>query len=48
MYKAVLENVNSEYELYNKILKYFMHNANSPLGENVGSFTYKYSLTYDD
>ena len=27
--------LNSEYELYNKIVKYSMHNANSTLGENV-------------
>ena len=41
MYKAVLENV--EYELYNKIVKYSMHNANSTLGENVRYFMYKYN-----
>ena len=40
--------LNSEYELYNKIVKYSMHNANSTLGENVRYFMYKYNLTLDD
>ena len=38
----------SEYELYNKIVKYSMHNANSTLGENVRYFMYKYNLRLDD
>ena len=33
MCKAVWKMLNSEYELYNKIVKYSMHNANSTLGE---------------
>ena len=40
--------LNNEYELYNKIVKYSMHNANSTLGENVRYFMYKYNLTLDD
>ena len=40
--------LNSEYELYNKIVKYSMHNPNSTLGENVRYFMYKYNLTLDD
>ena len=40
--------LNSEYELYNKIVKYSMHNANITLGENVRYFMYKYNLTLDD
>ena len=40
--------LNSEYELYNKKVKYFMHNANSTLYENVRYFMYKYNLTLDD
>ena len=40
--------LNSEYELYNKIVKYSMHYANSTLGENVRYFMYKYNLTLDD
>ena len=40
--------LNSEYELYNKIVKYSMHNENSTLGENVRYFMYKYNLTLDD
>ena len=40
--------LNSEYELYNKIVKYSMHNANSTLGENVRYVMYKYNLTLDD
>ena len=40
--------LNSECELYNKIVKYCMHNANSTLGENVRYFMYKYNLTLDD
>ena len=40
--------LNSEYELYNKIVKYSMHNANSTLGKNVRYFMYKYNLTLDD
>ena len=40
--------LNSEYELYNIIVKYSMHNANSTLGENVRYFMYKYNLTLDD
>ena len=38
----------SDYELYNKIVKYSMHNANSTLDENVRYFIYKYNLTLDD
>ena len=38
----------NEYELYNKIVKYSMHNANSTLGENVRYFMYKYNLRLDD
>ena len=30
--------LNSEYELYNKIVQYSMHNANSTLSENVTYF----------
>ena len=37
--------LNSEYELYNKIVKYSIHNSNNTLGENVRYFMYKYSLT---
>ena len=40
--------LNNEYELYNKIVKYSMHNSNSTLGENVRYFMYKYNLTLDD
>ena len=40
--------LNSEYELYNKIVKNSMHNANSTLGENVRYIMYKYNLTLDD
>ena len=40
--------LNSEYELYNKIVKYSMHNVNSTLGENVRYFMYKYNFTLDD
>ena len=40
--------LNSEYELYNKIVKYSMYYANSTLGENVRYFIYKYNLTLDD
>ena len=40
--------LNSEYELYNKIVKYSMHNANSTLGENVRYFMYTYNLTLYD
>ena len=36
--------LNSEYELYNKIVKYSMHNANSTLGENVRYFMYTYNF----
>ena len=35
--------LNSEYVLYNEILKYSMHNANTILGENVRYFMYKYN-----
>ena len=37
--------LNNEYELYNKIVKYSMHNANSTLGENVRYFMYKWIAT---
>ena len=40
--------LNSEWELYNKIVKYSMHNANSTLGENVRYFMYENNLTLDD
>ena len=40
--------LNSEYELYDKIVKYSMHNTNTTLGENVRYFMYKYNLTLDD
>ena len=40
--------VHSEYELYNKIVTYSIHNANSTLGENVRYVMYKYNLTLDD
>ena len=33
--------------LYNKIVKYSMHNASSTLGENVRYFMHKYNLTLD-
>ena len=38
----------SEYELYNKIVKYSMQNANSTLDENVRYFMYTFNLTLDD
>ena len=40
--------LNSENELYNIIVKYSMHTANSTLGKNVSYFTNKYNLTLDD
>ena len=43
--------LNSEYELYNKLVKYSMHNVNRTLVENVRFFMtllYKYNLTLDD
>ena len=40
--------LNSDYELYNKIVKYFMHNANSTLSEKDRYFKYKYNLTLND
>ena len=40
--------LNSEFELYYKIVKYSMHNANSTFGENVRYFMYKYYFTLDD
>ena len=40
--------LNSEYELYNIIVKYSMYNENNTLGENVRYFMYKYNLTLDD
>ena len=40
--------LNSEYELYNKIVKYSMCNANNTLGENVRYFMYKCNLRLDD
>ena len=40
--------LDSEYELYNTIVKYSVHNANSPLDENVRNFMCKYNLTLDD
>ena len=40
--------LNSEYELYIKIVKYCMCNANSTLGENVRYFMYKCKLRLDD
>ena len=36
--------LNSEYELYNNIVKYSMHNANNTLGENVRYFMCKYNF----
>ena len=46
--KQFCKMLNSEYELYNKIVKYSMHTANSTLGKNVRYFMYKYNLTLDD
>ena len=40
--------LDSKYELYNTILKYSVHNANSTLGENVRNFMCKYNLSLDD
>ena len=34
--------------MYNKIVKYSMHNANNTLGENARYFMYKYKLTLDN
>ena len=48
MYKAIMENVNSQNELYNKIVTYSMQNTNSASGEKVRYFMYKYNLTLDD
>ena len=43
--------LNREYELYNKMVKYSMHNASSTLGENVGYYRhhigYQYALFED-
>ena len=40
--------LNSEYELYHKIVKYSMHIANSTLCENIRYFMYKCNLTLHD
>ena len=37
------QNIATLTPVYNKVVKYSMHNANSTLGENVRYFLYKYN-----